>query len=74
MLIPRSEESELAYTSRKIEANISNFSAWHQRSKIITSLGDSALVSSPQAREEGELLCFDLLAFRVLISSKSSNF
>ncbi|KAF8753505.1 Rab-protein geranylgeranyltransferase [Rhizoctonia solani] len=30
----RSPESELAYTTRKIEQNFSNFSAWHQRTKV----------------------------------------
>ncbi|KEP51121.1 Rab geranylgeranyltransferase alpha subunit [Rhizoctonia solani 123E] len=34
----RSLESELAYTTRKIEQNFSNFSAWHQRTKVFSVL------------------------------------
>ncbi|KAG8703988.1 Rab geranylgeranyltransferase [Ceratobasidium sp. 394] len=30
----RPPRSELAYTTRKIEQNFSNFSAWHQRTKV----------------------------------------
>ncbi|KAK2467050.1 hypothetical protein APHAL10511_001308 [Amanita phalloides] len=38
MPVSRTERAELAYTSRKIESSFSNFSAWHQRSKVYTTL------------------------------------
>jgi geranylgeranyl transferase type-2 subunit alpha len=32
---------EVKYTTKKIESNFSNFSAWHQRTKELTKIWDS---------------------------------
>ena len=40
MLTPRPESSELLYTSKEIEANFSNFSVCHQRSKTLWAQGE----------------------------------
>ncbi|KAI0093932.1 rab-protein geranylgeranyltransferase [Irpex rosettiformis] len=52
MPVHRSEQSELDYTTRKIEANFSNFSAWHQRSKVLTTLWETGKANPAQNREE----------------------
>ena len=50
--------TELAYTTRKISASFSNFSAWHQRSKVYSSLWNSRELDPVNSREEGVcLLC-----------------
>lgn len=67
MPVPKTEISELAYTTRKIEANFSNFSAWHQRSKVYTSLWESGKLDEAKCREEGnvQLICLGYNALKI---------
>ena len=53
MPIKRSEQEELAYTKRKIEANFSNFSAWHQRSKVFASIWENGLSDEAKDKDSG---------------------
>lgn len=48
----RTPASELAYTQQKIEANFSNFSAWHQRTKVYETTRE---LEEPTKLDEGPL-------------------
>jgi len=44
--------TELAYTTRKISASFSNFSAWHQRSKVYSLLWNAGELDPIESRDE----------------------
>ena len=50
----RPAKAELAYTTRKIEANFSNFSAWHQRTKVLGALWASGELDRAKSQADGE--------------------
>lgn len=49
--IPNSRSSELAFTQKKIESSFSNFSAWHQRGKVLGS--EPGFVGGEQEMDAG---------------------
>ena len=53
MPMKRPAQAELTFTKRKIEANFSNFSAWHQRSKVLTCLWEAGQLDPRSSKEEG---------------------
>lgn len=55
MPVKKPDIEEFAYTTRKIEASFSNFSAWHQRSKIYPLLWESNVLDHQVSQEEGVL-------------------
>jgi len=44
-------EDEFAYTTKMIHAHLSNFSAWHTRSKLIPRLLDERKASDKERKE-----------------------
>jgi len=51
--VKKPDIEEFTYTTKKIEANFSNFSAWHQRSKIYPLLWESNALDHDKSREGG---------------------
>ena len=53
MRLKKPEIEELKYTTRKIEPSFSNFSAWHQRSKVLQTLWESGELDRVKSIEDG---------------------
>lgn len=53
MPVKKPDTEELVFTTKKIQANFSNFSAWHQRSKIYPLLWGSDSLDRKTSQEEG---------------------
>lgn len=71
-------QSEIRYTTKKIEGNFSNFSAWHQRTKVFARLwddlhraaGPEASIKISRMQEAGKMgrFCLDRPAFMIILS------
>lgn len=53
MPVPRPAAAELVYTTHKIEGNFSNFSAWHQRTKVYATLWETGERERSKIKDEG---------------------
>lgn len=67
--VKRPESDELAYTTRKIEANFSNFSAWHQRSKVYQSMWEKRILDEAKTKDAGKATLCSNEAFDHRLSS-----
>lgn len=52
---PKTPETEIKYTTKKIESNFSNFSAWHQRTKELGKIWDALRRSEPSEDAGAEI-------------------